>query len=694
MDNIRYGYLRALCLNTIILLALGSCNKDSLSTPNGEEGQAAVIRVEAKASNVSDVQSRAVNENDVNDLHVLVYDKTGNLTGQNYAASNSIEVNTRSGEHCTVYVIANTGNEHLFDGEVVSTLQKLKELTTASLSAWDALGAATHMVMVGSKPNVTISPEANRLGTISVSRIAAKITLDVNVEAGSDIVIKSYQICSLPAMSYYLPNPMTTESAENDTDGGKDAPQVSKDADWKDSPKIAVTDATSLNATFYMYENRKGVVSSITEQKDKSKDNAPDRATYLLITGAGTDCSITWRIYLGANNSSNFNIKRNGAYTYNITLRRNDADSRVTVNTMKTVVGGKVNSFMVPPVSAVTVPVECANMSPIALDGSTYNSATKTYTQIKDDTPWTAVVVWQSSKNLITLSDDSGTGPTGRFTVTAPGTDFGNAVVAVKSGSNILWSWHIWVTDYDGTATITTNNGAYDYVFMDRALGATSNVIDDVHSAGLYYQWGRKDPFPGTADDWSGGRTVYNANGSTVPIFGQRVTVANNFTNAIRNPTLFYKGDNSLGDWITNTSDDYNNPYQIDDLWGGKDRQTLSKKSVFDPCPEGWRVPAYRGGKSPFEKMGVFRKKTYGGVSINDESNYWAGSGIMWFNGMGIIYEDLGTPHGLYWVATSTQSWGMGVVADLDFTMPEVSFYMSESSGPRDNGFFVRCVKE
>ena len=692
MDNIRYGYLRALCLNTIILLALGSCNKDSLSTPNGEEGQAAVIRVEAKASNVSDVQSRAVNENDVNDLHVLVYDKTGNLTGQNYAASNSIEVNTQSGEHCTVYVIANTGNEHLFDGEVVSTLQKLKELTTASLSAWDALGAATHMAMVGSKPDVTISPEANRLGTISVSRIAAKITLDVNIEAGSDIVIKSYQICSLPAMSYYLPNPMTTESAENDTDGGKDAPQVSKDADWKDSPKIAVTDATSLNTTFYMYENRKGVVSSITEQKDKSKDNAPDRATYLLITGAGTDCSITWRIYLGANNSSNFNIKRNGAYTYNITLRRNDADSRVTVNTMKTVVGGKVNSFMVPPVSAVTVPVECANMSPIALDGSTYNSATKTYTQIKDDTPWTAVVVWQSSKNLITLSDDSGTGPTGRFTVTAPGTDFGNAVVAVKSGSNILWSWHIWVTDYDGTATVTLNNTVRDYVYMDRALGATSSTEDDPNACGLYYQWGRKDPFPRVREDWGGQRTVYSATGATVSISASSVSSESNFTNSVRNPASFYANTYADPyDWFTRSST------QEDNLWGGANKNTPSPKTVFDPCPEGWRVPAWQGGYPPYPLASANRAYTPSanqhGSILTINGSYWAAAGYI--SGMSLFYgiSDVAS-EGNYWVATVY----MDGANYMNFS-PHLSagIYPTDNSGDwksRSSGYFVRCVKE
>ena len=686
------NYLQALCLKAMLLLILGSCSTDSPDTENDKEGQAAVIRVEAKASNVSDVQSRAVSENDINNLHVLVYDKTGNLIGQNYAASNSIEVNTRSGEHCTVYVIANTGNERLFDGTVASTLQKLKDLTTAPLSTWDALGAATNMIMVGSKPDVSISPEANRLGTITVTRIAAKITLNVNVEAGSGIVIKSYQICSLPAISHYLPRPIATEPVEEDTESGTDAPQVSKDTDWKDSPKIAVADATSLNTTFYMYENRRGVVSSITEQKDKTKENAPDKATYLLVTGAGTDCSITWRIYLGANNSSNFNIKRNGAYEYNVTLKRNDADSRVTVNTMKTVVGGKVNSFMVPPVSAVTVPVECANMSTIALDGSTYNSTTKTYTQIKDDTPWTAVVVWQSAKNLITLSDDLGTGPTGRFTVTAPGTDMGNAVVAVKSGSNILWSWHIWVTDYDGKATVTLNNTIRDYVYMDRALGATSNAVDDPNACGLYYQWGRKDPFPRVREDWGGQRTVYSATGGTVFIGAVEVSSESNFTNSIRNPASFYVNTNDDPyDWFTKSST------QEDNLWGGANKSTPSPKTVFDPCPEGWRVPAWQGGYPPYPTATANRAYTPSpnkrGSILTINGSYWASAGFI--SGSSLFYgiEDI-TSEGDYWVATVY----MDGANHFNFS-PRLSggIYPGNTQGDwkmRSSGYFVRCVKE
>ena len=68
----------------------------------------------------------------------------------------------------------------------------------------------------------------------------------------------------------------------------------------------------------------------------------------------------------------------------------------------------------------------------------------------------------------------------------------GNAVVAAKDvEGNILWSWHIWMTDQPQEHVYNNNAGT----MMDRNLGAVSAVSGDVGAIGLLYQWGRKDPF-------------------------------------------------------------------------------------------------------------------------------------------------------------------------------------------------------
>ena len=86
----------------------------------------------------------------------------------------------------------------------------------------------------------------------------------------------------------------------------------------------------------------------------------------------------------------------------------------------------------------------------------------------------------------------------GEIGFTASGVE-GNAVIAaLDAEKNIVWSWHIWVTDTP--ETMEYENGS---VFMDRMLGATSAERgSNKGNLGLFYQWGRKDPiYGGTKDE-------------------------------------------------------------------------------------------------------------------------------------------------------------------------------------------------
>jgi len=94
----------------------------------------------------------------------------------------------------------------------------------------------------------------------------------------------------------------------------------------------------------------------------------------------------------------------------------------------------------------------------------------------------------------------------------------GNALVAAFDASNnIIWSWHLWLTETPGVVnlgpwTSTADSYTYEYTMMDRNLGATYHPTASefsnkaltgdtdaktVASVGLYYQWGRKDPIQG-----------------------------------------------------------------------------------------------------------------------------------------------------------------------------------------------------
>ena len=178
-----------------------------------------------------------------------------------------------------------------------------------------------------------------------------------------------------------------------------------------------------------------------------------------------------------------------------------------------------------------------------------------------------AVILWETTNKDNTFASNSIIeyaeidGNTLKFTV-AENAYEGNALIAAKdAGGNILWSWHIWIVKLDPAVTYNTYiSGA---VMMDRNLGATSvtsKVNNGDYSAfGLYYQWGRKDPFTYL------GTVVPN---EAIKTYSYSET-ANSIEYATQHPTEVYSG-------IT-WDEDYT-------LWS-------STKTIYDPCPAGWKVP-------------------------------------------------------------------------------------------------------
>lgn len=149
----------------------------------------------------------------------------------------------------------------------------------------------------------------------------------------------------------------------------------------------------------------------------------------------------------------------------------------------------------------------------------------------------------------------------------------GNALIAAKdAGDNILWSWHIWVP---ATSYTTNTYGLGSLQMMSRNLGALVDAVNasdadvDVRSLGLMYQWGRKDPFPGVKAVANNSAALTYPE-SAISKNGGQMTVAE----TIANPTKYANYD---GDW-NSTSDGT--------LWGEG-----TSKTVYDPCPNGYRVP-------------------------------------------------------------------------------------------------------
>jgi len=225
---------------------------------------------------------------------------------------------------------------------------------------------------------------------------------------------------------------------------------------------------------------------------------------------------------------------------------------------------------------------------------------------------------------------------------------------------------------------------------MDRNLGATTVTTNTVSTLGLLYQWGRKDPFPGSASttDDDEEPTIYNASGtsSTTMITKTEVSAATNLDNAIKNPLTFYcKSSSSDYDWYS-SSGTHN-----DALWGGADISSPTVKTMFDPSPAGWRVPTWKGLASPWSKFttGTFSwNATYLGCTYTDGAFYPAAGYRSIYSGA--LYQAGNS--GFYWSGSPNDSKGY----NLYFYGGDVfsGGVYPESSDRRASGYSVRCVQD
>ena len=149
----------------------------------------------------------------------------------------------------------------------------------------------------------------------------------------------------------------------------------------------------------------------------------------------------------------------------------------------------------------------------------------------------------------------------------------GNAVIAVYDNAECtgepLWSWHFWKPEgaLDAVKDIVYNE---TYTLMDRNLGAIKLADYPDAVSGMYYQWGRKDPFFHANTEVTSGVIEYVENSNT----------EGDVAYTVANPKKFITSTGAANfeknDWLPNAM-------QNDKLWG-------TKKTIYDPCPAGYRV--------------------------------------------------------------------------------------------------------
>lgn len=251
---------------------------------------------------------------------------------------------------------------------------------------------------------------------------------------------------------------------------------------------------------------------------------------------------------------------------------------------------------------------------------------------------------------------------------TAENFNNGNASIAVRNSKDvILWSWHIWCSEEGWTDHVYANNAG---TMMDRNLGATSATPGDIGAFGLLYQWGRKDPFMGSCA--KSGTTLAASTGTWTTI-----TSSKSVDYSEENPMTYI----AYYDWCSQTWDNY------------EIRWKESEKTLYDPCPVGYRVP--KGGNDGFWATANVK-------STGDSTNrgmYWTladGETTAWYPAVGCRRYDSGALYdvgggGYCWSASPLPSYTDGAYY-LYFNYNGDVYPAGHNS--RGYGCSVRCVRE
>lgn len=268
----------------------------------------------------------------------------------------------------------------------------------------------------------------------------------------------------------------------------------------------------------------------------------------------------------------------------------------------------------------------------------------------------------------------------------------GNAVIAAKDAdNNILWSWHIWMTEMPQEQVYYNNAG----IAMDRNLGATSAIPGDVRSLGLLYQWGRKDPFLGassneydTTEEAASTITWPHAKGGDW-FESDEGTYVGTVEYAIAHPTTFIMGIWHRYGWYYDNVGTSQKP-----VW-------TATKSIYDPCPPGWHITE-EGEESiwakAFDTIPDIR-------SITDDINLGVNfSGLLgedssiWYPYAGYRYFSGGELRGVggyvnFWTAVNDNyKWYDGYSNQFSFN--KYGDWGLSESDYRSRAVCIRCVKE
>ena len=246
----------------------------------------------------------ATNDTRIDDINLYLFPVNGGQARHVYIAPvRPVVLELPKGDY-TLYAIANLGHDA---GERTQDFVRSLRVEREPAALADA------PFPMSAQQAVTVSGDMQI--AVSLIRAVAKVNFSYTVAAdfAKSFHVKSVQFRSAPR-SAALFDFSRAESSEA----------------VADMPPVEAS-ATAYAATCYLLENRQGEVAGIGSQQQKDQTRAPEHATYIAIAGEADGTQVVYRIYLGENNTTDFNVGRNRVYNIDARiLGLNTVDWRVS----------------------------------------------------------------------------------------------------------------------------------------------------------------------------------------------------------------------------------------------------------------------------------------------------------------------------------------------------------------------------
>ncbi|MBR5103651.1 MAG: hypothetical protein IKV05_03090 [Bacteroidales bacterium] len=149
-----------------------------------------------------------------------------------------------------------------------------------------------------------------------------------------------------------------------------------------------------------------------------------------------------------------------------------------------------------------------------------------------------------------------------------------SAVLVKDSNKNTIWGINLWAC-FNALKTVTYDNGTI--LTYDLGAGNTIDAYNDWKSQGCYFQWGRPWAFPYSDKDEFGWTRVPTSNAVTL-------------AKSASTPWAMYNYNGEPYDWYWGDGNKTDRSGDLDDLWGNPTSSGVGVKSIYDPCPKGYRV--------------------------------------------------------------------------------------------------------